>query len=249
MGAAGRGQWRAGQRAGFASRRMLRAVVCCALAAALVRGAVASSVRTSSMKSAARGMQREVGEENIGFRMLRKMGWQSGAIGQSQDGLVEPIDPLANPNARTSPRKSGLGTSDNGFGGATWRQRRAADRDISYPSDFVDPAALRSRQKKKLAAAELQRKRALEKRRRKRAASAKGTTTLERGSGGDGGTAGELRRGGGLERKRCDTGRVKGGWKGGGGGRWQTIQRALDKRRERGSKGGKEGGEQRWPSA
>jgi hypothetical protein len=221
MGAAGRGQWRAGLRTGFASRRMLRAVVCCALAAALVRGrgAVASSVRTSSMKSAARGMQREVGEENIGFRMLRKMGWQSGAIGQSQDGLVEPIDPLANPNARTSPRKSGLGTSDNGFGGATWRQRRAADRDISYPTEFVDPAALRSRQKKKLAAAELQRRRTLEKQRRKRAASAKGTTTVERGrGGGESGTAGDRRRGGELERKRCDAGRVKGGWKGGGGG-------------------------------
>jgi hypothetical protein len=39
-------------------------------------------------------MQREVGEENKGFQMLRRMGWQSGAIGQSQDGLVEPIDPL-----------------------------------------------------------------------------------------------------------------------------------------------------------
>ena len=97
-------------------------------AATLVHGTLASSARASSIKSAARGMQREVGEENIGFRMLRKMGWQSGSIGQSQDGLVEPIDPLANPNAHTSPRRSGIGTSDKGFGGATRRQRRQRRR-------------------------------------------------------------------------------------------------------------------------
>jgi hypothetical protein len=69
----------------------------------------------SYMKSAARGMQREVGEENKGFQMLRKMGWQSGAIGQSKTGLVEPIDPLANPNALMSPRKTGIGTRMNTF--------------------------------------------------------------------------------------------------------------------------------------
>ena len=110
------------------ARRRGAAVLLGALAAALVSETVASSARASSIKSAARGMQREVGEENIGFRMLRKMGWQSGAIGQSQDGLVEPIDPLANPNAHTSPRRSGIGTSDKGFGGATRRQRRVRKR-------------------------------------------------------------------------------------------------------------------------
>lgn len=53
--------------------------------------------------------------ENKGFQMLKRMGWHSGAIGQSQDGIVEPIDPLANPNALTSPRRSGIGNA-NGYG-------------------------------------------------------------------------------------------------------------------------------------
>lgn len=69
----------------------------------------------SSMKSAARGMQRVLDAENKGFQMLKRMGWHSGAIGQSQDGIVEPIDPLANPNALTSPRRSGIGNA-NGYG-------------------------------------------------------------------------------------------------------------------------------------
>ena len=100
-----------------------RAVVCC-MVALMAFCTCSLGAHASSMKSAARGMQREVGADNIGFQMLRRMGWQSGSIGQSQDGIVEPIDPLANPNAHTSPRRSGLGTSGDVVGGSNRRQRR-----------------------------------------------------------------------------------------------------------------------------
>jgi len=106
------------------------------------------------MQSAARGMQREVGEDNKGFQMLRKMGWRSGAIGQSQDGLIEPIDPLANRNAHTSPRKSGLGTSPDFFsgaaGGGNRKQRRASGRGIGANSPtFVSPRAATNRKQQR----------------------------------------------------------------------------------------------------
>ena len=97
-----------------------------------------------SIKSASRGMQREVGEENKGFQMLRRMGWQSGAIGQSQDGLVEPIDPLANRNVHTSPRRSGLGTGSEGLTSRNRKERRASQRGMD---SFVSSKELRARNK------------------------------------------------------------------------------------------------------
>jgi len=97
-----------------------------------------------SIKSASRGMQREVGEENKGFQMLRRMGWQSGAIGQSQDGLLEPIDPLANRNVHTSPRRSGLGTGSEGLASRNRKERRASQRGID---SFVSSKELRARNK------------------------------------------------------------------------------------------------------
>ena len=97
-----------------------------------------------SIKSASRGMQREVGEENKGFQMLRRMGWQSGAIGQSQDGLVEPIDPLANRNVHTSPRRSGLGTGSEGLASRNRKERRASQRGMD---SFVSSKELRARNK------------------------------------------------------------------------------------------------------
>lgn len=129
-----------------------RVVACYLLVALVCIESLQSALASSSMQSAARGMQREVGEENKGFQMLRKMGWRSGAIGQSQDGLVEPIDPLANPNAHTSPRKSGLGTSPDifsgGMGGGNRKQRRGAERGMGASSQtFVSPKAFKNREK------------------------------------------------------------------------------------------------------
>ena len=125
----------------------------CFLIAWACRGSL-NGVFAASMQSAARGMQREVGEDNKGFQMLRKMGWRSGAIGQSQDGLIEPIDPLANRNAHTSPRKSGLGTSPDFFsgaaGGGNRKQRRASGRGIGASSPtFVSPRAATNRKQQR----------------------------------------------------------------------------------------------------
>ena len=139
-------------RSGVLSRSSSRLAVCFLIAWAC-RGSL-HGVFAASMQSAARGMQREVGEDNKGFQMLRKMGWRSGAIGQSQDGLIEPIDPLANRNAHTSPRKSGLGTSPDFFsgaaGGGNRKQRRASGRgmDASSPT-FVSPRAATNRKQQR----------------------------------------------------------------------------------------------------
>ena len=105
--------------------------------------------RASSMKSAARGMQRELDSENKGFQMLKRMGWQSGAIGQSQDGLVEPIDPLANPNALTSPRRSGIGNANGyGFEGNSGRSKRKLRGGLERRFDMDAGASSPSRTRK-----------------------------------------------------------------------------------------------------
>lgn len=137
-----------------ARRRSLESCLAFLVAAAVVRPG-GSAGGTSSMKSAARGMQRELDSENKGFQMLKKMGWQSGAIGQSQDGLVEPIDPLANPNALTSPRRSGIGTDSSfGFSGGSGRRSRrlrgSTERD--FAADISPSAPSRSHKKKQVRA-------------------------------------------------------------------------------------------------
>ena len=133
----------------------------CALAGVLAALACVSiDGAASSMKSAVRGMQREVGEDNKGYQMLRKMGWSSGAIGQSGDGLVEPIDPLANTNAHTSFRKSGIGARDGEYGDSP----RGPGGPYRHDAGFVSPKTKRltKREKRELREHGAQRQRTIQ---------------------------------------------------------------------------------------
>lgn len=38
------------------------------------------------------GLSKPIGEDNIGNSLLKKMGWDGGALGQRGDGILEPID-------------------------------------------------------------------------------------------------------------------------------------------------------------
>jgi len=82
-----------------------------------------------SIRDAARGMKKELDEDNKGFRMLKSMGWNSGGLGPARDGMIEPIDPLANASPNTGRRRGGIGTGDTldeigGRGGHSRRDRR-----------------------------------------------------------------------------------------------------------------------------
>ena len=85
----------------------------------------------------AKALEVEISEDNVGHKLLRNLGWQSGAgLGAAQEGIVEPIRVEKKDQANRNVGIGG-GDKDNGVevGSAEWYRRQ---RSSDYHSRIIE---------------------------------------------------------------------------------------------------------------
>ncbi|KAJ2510634.1 SURP and G-patch domain-containing protein 1 [Coemansia sp. RSA 2049] len=90
--------------------------------------------RSANSTGGSSSVNKAIGSDNVGFKMLAKLGWQQGqGLGASNDGIVEPIRPQTRFSTRGAPvERASLGTG---------RLGHDADKPDPTDSSLADTAA------------------------------------------------------------------------------------------------------------